>query len=74
MNKRVSENDVEAFLKRLEPRKHPFAFTSVVIINIKKDAFVQRVVKPLGLHGLCGREVVVEGSGDRSIIRKTKRY
>ncbi len=66
MNKRVSENDVEAFLKRLEPRKHPFAFTSVVIINIKKDAFVQRVVKPLGLHGLCSREVVVEGSGDRS--------
>lgn len=46
MNKRVSENDVEAFLKRLEPRKHPFAFTSVVFINIKKDAFVQRVVKP----------------------------
>ena len=43
MNKRVSENDVEAFLKRLEPRKYPFAFTSVVIINIKKDAFVQRV-------------------------------
>ena len=66
MNKRVSENDVEAFLKRLEPRKYPFAFTSVVFINIKKDAFVQRVVKPLSLHGLCGREVVVEGSGDRS--------
>ena len=66
MNKRVSENDVEAFLKRLEPRKYSFAFTRVLIINIKKDAFVQRVVKPLGLHGLCGREVVVECSGARS--------
>ena len=66
MNKRVSENDVEAFLKRLEPRKHPFDFASVVIINIKKDAFVQCDVKPLGLHGLCGREGVVVGFGDRS--------